>query len=213
MKAYEIEFTGRKVGAIGKFYKIRTSRFANSPEEAIRLLYEPLPQAYEHITGAVAKETRSPFCAEGLVRWVLNDRETLESFTRWAKMATSEIARVARKCAKENREWHDDPESENHPLYHAETEQQYPPEMQVEAVAEVLLYILRNTPAGLNVASGLQLTPNYTEAEQAHRGELLARKFGLKRSEDHADRWDTEDGNKTALGIYRTARRYLDEES
>ena len=49
--AYELSFTGRPVGAIGAVYSNKSVRWARSLADATRLLYEPLPVAFEHITG------------------------------------------------------------------------------------------------------------------------------------------------------------------
>ena len=51
LSAYELSFAGRPVGAIGAFHQIKAIRWARSVEDATRLLYEPLPVAFEHITG------------------------------------------------------------------------------------------------------------------------------------------------------------------
>jgi hypothetical protein len=45
-----------------------------------------------------------------------------------------------------------------------------------------------------------------TEAEEARRGELMAGKLHLRKSDGV---YRTEDGTKTALGLYRTLKRYV----
>lgn len=156
-KAFEITFTGRKVGAIGKTYEITASRFAQTPEEAIRLLYEPMPEAYEHIMHPEVREVPSPFGWQQLYNHVTNTRESLDQFSHWARMMTSEMSRVARRCAKEAKDWHDDPEAPEHALYHAPADQVFPAEQQLIAIAEVMTYLLRETPAGLRVYDRLNL--------------------------------------------------------
>ena len=51
LPVYELTFTGRPVGAIGAFHRITATREARSIADATRQLYEPLPVAFEHITG------------------------------------------------------------------------------------------------------------------------------------------------------------------
>lgn len=157
LKAYSIHFTGRRAGAIGAFYKIEASRFAHSPEEAIRLLYEPMPIAFEHIQQPDAKEEPSPFGWEQLYNTVQNERGDVESLAHHVNMILGIVARTARKCAKANAEWHDDERDENHGLYHADADAQYPAETQIEAAAELVLYYLRERPAGLRIVDKLQL--------------------------------------------------------
>ena len=152
-KCYNIRFTGRKLGAIGKFYQIEARRFATSPEDAVRLLYDE----YEHISQPKAKEWQSPFSEDTLVNLVMNDQPMLESVAHHANMLVSLVSRAARQAAKANAEWHDDPESPDHWLFHADTELQFPPEVQIKAAAELILYRLRETPAGLNICDELQL--------------------------------------------------------
>jgi len=67
------------------------------------------------------------------------------------------VARAARQAAKANAEWHDDPESPDHWLFHTDADLQFPPEVQIKAAAELILYRLRETPAGLNICDELQL--------------------------------------------------------
>ena len=157
LRAYSIWFTGRRVGAIGAMEEISTTRFAHSPEEALRLCYEPMPIAFEHISQPKVKEIPSPFGWESLVNHITHERETLESFTHWLNMMKSEMARVARRVSKANKEWHDDPEGEDHPLFQAETEAKFPPHVQLIALAELMSYLLSNTPAGLTVFDRLRL--------------------------------------------------------
>jgi hypothetical protein len=54
-----------------------------------------------------------------------------------------------------------------------------------------------------------QLVGAITETEEARRGALLAEVFMLKSSKIHPDRWLTEWGSKTNLGLYRLAERIV----
>lgn len=50
-----------------------------------------------------------------------------------------------------------------------------------------------------------------TEAEEARRGALLAQMLNLKRSPEK-DRWLTQWGTKTDLGLYRSIKRIINAE-
>lgn len=166
MKAYEIQFTGRLAGAIGAFAETTATRFANTPDEAIRLLYEPLPIAFEHVQMPDAREIPSPFGADTLIDYVRNDRMLHQDFVRYMNHLTALVVRVARRAAKANADWHDDPESSDHALFHAPVDQQFPVEVQLEAVAELVLYQLRETPCALQNAeifNRLMLAPSEKE--------------------------------------------------
>lgn len=56
MNKYKFSFTGRKVGAIGIFYKISAEYTAADLKQAGSLLYND----YEHITGLKIKENGKP---------------------------------------------------------------------------------------------------------------------------------------------------------
>jgi hypothetical protein len=155
LRAYSIRFHGRRAGAIGICHEIEASRFAHSAEEAIRLLYEPIPVAFEHITAAVARAVDSPFDASGLVLVAQNDRDTHERICSLVALLQNHVARLAAKQREANRQWHDDAEAWDHGLYHAGTAEQYPAEVQIEAVAELVLARLRETPEALAGASDL----------------------------------------------------------
>lgn len=50
-----------------------------------------------------------------------------------------------------------------------------------------------------------------TEEQKIARGEYLAEVFGLRRDREHADRFATSVGSKTALGIFAVSERILNE--
>lgn len=144
-KCYAITFTGRHIGAIGIFEQFHTLRFATSPEDAINQLYEN----YEHIHQPTVKEWESPFNSESLELMIRNDPTLLEEVAHHVRQLQRAVARAAGKHAKANAEWHDDPDAEDHALFHAPVDQQFPPEVQLQAVAELVLYRLRETPEAL----------------------------------------------------------------
>jgi len=49
------------------------------------------------------------------------------------------------------------------------------------------------------------------EIEQARRGKVIAEALGLKASPEHPDRYDTQWGGKTCLGLFRMIKRIIDE--
>ena len=49
------------------------------------------------------------------------------------------------------------------------------------------------------------------EAEQARRGQMIAEALNLRKCFEHADRWRTDWGTKTSLGLFRTLKRMIDE--
>ena len=134
MKTYEIQFIGRTVGAIGKFYPIRAQVFAADAEAAKLKLYD----RFEHITGATVKEITSPFDSDCLFDYA-NDTRTHSNGIR---------AHVARMCrlidcaawelAQANQNWHDDKDAPDHALFQAQHLEQFPREMRDAAVLDLV---------------------------------------------------------------------------
>lgn len=56
-----------------------------------------------------------------------------------------------------------------------------------------------------------QLKTLLDEDEMARRGALLAEVLHLERDDAHKDRWQTEWGTKTALGLFRTVERIMED--
>ncbi len=50
-----------------------------------------------------------------------------------------------------------------------------------------------------------------TEAEEARRGALLAQILKLRRDREYPDRWQTEWGTKTNLGLFRIVVRIVED--
>ena len=48
-----------------------------------------------------------------------------------------------------------------------------------------------------------------TEQEQQRRGEMLVSILNLRKEKGYADRYKTEWGNKTALGLFRMVERII----
>ncbi len=135
MKTYEIDFKGRKVGAIGVFETFRTQVFADDPEAAKLALYA----RFEHITlTREPKEIQSPFDAEGLVNRVQNERDEHRSFRSKVEALRDLLDLVATRQAKANADWHDDPDSDDHGLYHSPADQQFTREERDKALLELV---------------------------------------------------------------------------
>lgn len=100
---------------------------------------------------------QTKFSADNLVLYVQNDSELHGSFSLLVNLMTVMMTRAARQLAKANAEWHDDPEADDHALFHAPFDVQFPPEEQLKAIAEIVLCRLRETPAGLKISDELQL--------------------------------------------------------
>jgi hypothetical protein len=54
-------------------------------------------------------------------------------------------------------------------------------------------------------------TKTLTETEETRRGELIARILKLKHSREYPDRYNTEWGTKTALGLFRIMARLVED--
>lgn len=153
MKTYEITFKGRKIRERGAFRTIRVQRFGADERSAIANLYD----VYEHIQQPQCREIPSPFDAEYLRRVIHNNHPDFDAFSRRLDLLKETVRHVAERAAKENARWHDDPESPDHWLYHAPFEMQFPAPVQFEALVEMALYLLRETPAGRELGEKLYL--------------------------------------------------------
>lgn len=52
---------------------------------------------------------------------------------------------------------------------------------------------------------------DYSDREKEIIGQRLAEILNLRRSREHKDRWTTEWGTKTAIGIFATVKRLVNE--
>lgn len=154
LNTYEIRFTGRKLGAIGKFYPITAQRFAPSPAKAIEALadqFERMPPPPE------VKQIPSPFDCEWFERVIRNDEPTASVISVAVSSILRACERLRDKTAAESKAWHDDPDAPDHWLFHAPAEMQIPAAVLIKAAAEVVLYHLRETPAGREIFNELLL--------------------------------------------------------
>lgn len=134
MKCYAFRFTGRKVGAIGKFCEIEIQLFAQDEAVARLKLYDH----FEHISNLECKEWSSPFSDDHLVNYVQNTPGHHARIRKLAAQIRDELNDVANHLARANKEWHDDPEAEDHLLFHAPAIEQYPQRERDAAALELL---------------------------------------------------------------------------
>jgi len=134
MKTYEMQFTGRKVGAIGKCYKIRAQVFADSQKKAVEKLYD----RFEHITDATAKEISSPFDSDCLFDYANNTAELHNHIRHHVESLRRLIDRAAQELAKANKEWNDAPDAEDHGLWIAPDAEQFTREMRTLATLDLV---------------------------------------------------------------------------
>lgn len=163
LKTYAIRFTGRKVGALGVSETFEAQRYATNPDKAIEALYDQ----YEHIMQPQVKEIPPPFDAEYLHIAASNDRDTWETIQRHVSGIVSALDRMRDKCARANKEWHDDPDSADHGLYHAPAEAQITGQELMRCAAECALYFMRETPAGREIFDSICLPEQERKAVQS----------------------------------------------
>jgi hypothetical protein len=70
----------------------------------------------------------------------------------------------------------------------------------------ILVYAMAYRVAGF-------VEPEITEDQEAKIGRAIAIVLMLKKDSDHGDRYITEWGNKTAIGLYRTVKCIINEGS
>ena len=134
IKTYSIRFTGRKVGAIGSFEPIIAQVFSTDPDAVLLALYGH----WEHIQQPEVKEIQSPFDSETLVNHVQNTSEDHRHIRLYVERIRDYLDAVAKRHAKANMEWHDDPEADDHLLFHAPSDQQFPREVRDAAILEIV---------------------------------------------------------------------------
>lgn len=80
------------------------------------------------------------FTAEQLEIAVQNDRRAYDAFWNSVKLLRAAVDRVAERVAKENADWHDDPEADDHAEYHAPADQQFPREVRDECIKSLFAH-------------------------------------------------------------------------
>jgi hypothetical protein len=136
MKTYSIKFTGRKLGAIGKFYSITAEVFADNPQAASAALYDRFE--FGHAGPPDVKEIKSPFNGDDLVGRVQNTKEEFDRVRACVTLLRSVMDQTCKGASKDNADWHDDPDAPDHALYHATAEQQFPRTERDRAILELV---------------------------------------------------------------------------
>ncbi len=133
-KCFSILFTGRKVGAIGIFQEIESQVFATDEKAALLALYE----RFEHISKPQVKEWKSPFDSDCLFDYANNTEQLSNHVRHHVESLRRLMDGAARDMNKVHREWHDDQDAADHPLYHAGEFDQYPRELRDAAVLDLV---------------------------------------------------------------------------
>lgn len=80
--------------------------------------------------------------AETLVIAANNDKRTYDAIVFAVRHLRSAIDQTAVRVAKENAEWHDDPNADDHAEFHAPADVQFPREIRDEAIKDLVAYYL-----------------------------------------------------------------------
>jgi hypothetical protein len=139
MKTFNAKFAGREAGAIGIFADHKITITAVDAEAARIKLYD----THDHIMHLKLEEiptipTRSPFDADNLVLYVQNDSKAHATIRACVQRLQDAIDNAADHLAKANKEWHDDPEADDHEAYHADSFEQFPRAERTKALRELL---------------------------------------------------------------------------
>jgi hypothetical protein len=134
MKTYLFSFTGRRKGAIGSYGQFSVELFAESLEAGNLALYDH----FQDIGQIQAKEITSPFDADTLVLHAQNDANDHKAIRYHVERLRKCIETVAERHAKACADWHDDPDSADHLLYHAGAEKQFPQALRDAAILELV---------------------------------------------------------------------------
>lgn len=75
-----------------------------------------------------------PFDSETLDLYVSNNKSLLDAVQSAVRLLRSVVDRAASEAARENRQWHDDPEAEDHKDFHAPAIEQFPRSVRDETI-------------------------------------------------------------------------------
>lgn len=89
--------------------------------------------------------------SEDLFNFVMNDKKFSDSIDDVHWMLNRIMNRAAERLAKQNQEWHDNPEKEDHKEYQAHANEQFPQSVRNEAAIDLIKY--RQTEAMSNKSS------------------------------------------------------------
>jgi hypothetical protein len=80
-----------------------------------------------------------------------------------------------------------------------------------ELIAQLQAEIAANGDSEVSEATSHLTAAPLNEETQAARGQLLAEVLKLRKDSEHKDRFQTTWGSKTAIGVFATVRRIVDE--
>lgn len=80
--------------------------------------------------------------SEALATAAVNETREYNQIMFAVKQLRSALDRTANRVAKENAEWHDDPDAEDHLTYHAPADEQFPREARDEAIRQLVAHYL-----------------------------------------------------------------------
>ncbi len=121
--------------AIGKFYLIFRSYYAETVQQAEDLYRRDIETNGPPL---VAKEIPNPFDAENLENYSNNTSLSAQTVRRLVSHLRAEVDKVATVQARHEKEWHDDTEAEDHPLFQAPAEIKYPRAVRDAAILELV---------------------------------------------------------------------------
>lgn len=125
----------RQRGAIGIFEPIARQYYAEDPAAA-----EALYQSEIETNGPPlhTKEIPNPFDAEGLENYANNTETIAQHVRRLVESLRREMDRTALAMSRWQKDWHDDTEAEDHPLFQASEDVKYPRETRDAAILELV---------------------------------------------------------------------------
>ncbi len=121
--------------AQGSFDLIFRSYYAEDPAEAKKQYRKDIETNGPPL---VAKEIPNPFDAENLEMFANNTQETAQEIRNLVQSLRNQVDLVAIHQSHHEKEWHDDTESEDHPLFQAPAATKYPRAIRDEAILELV---------------------------------------------------------------------------
>lgn len=84
----------------------------------------------------------TPFTAETLYIAAQNEKDEYDRIVFAVGHLRATLDRTARRVAKENADWHDDAEAEDHADFHAPPSEQFPQSVRDEAIRDLVAFYL-----------------------------------------------------------------------
>ena len=125
----------RNRGAIGLFDDTRRRYFATDEADALKQFGEEFETSGPPTR---CKEFQSPFDADCLFDFVKNTSDLSDRLTYHTDRLRALLDLAANKLAGHNQNWHDDKESDDHPLFQAPAEVQFPRALRDAAIVDLV---------------------------------------------------------------------------